>query len=115
LKAQYIAFLRTHRGKGKRSAITDIAAVERTESYVPRKVTCKGLPVLTKHYQTEGDDLNGTHKHYILHKIVPLSREITHLKGEGTKAQVRFSTTFSELMRVNSVGEIITAKKLKIS
>lgn len=111
--ARYIAFLKTHRGNGKRSAITHIAEVKHTESYVPRKVTYKGFPDLIKHAQARETDLEGTHKHYVLGDIIPLAKEIPHLRGEGTKAQVNFSTKLSELLRVNSVGEIRTLRKLQ--
>jgi hypothetical protein len=116
--AKYIAFLRTHRCNKKRSAITHIAEVKYTKSHVPRKITYEGLPDLIEHNLIEhikkrGHDLDGTHKHYILSKIIKLSREIPHLKGEGTKAQVNFSTKLSELLRAKSVGEIKTLKKLK--
>lgn len=111
--ARYIAFLRTHRGEGKRSAITHIAEVKHTESHIPLKVTFKGFPSLVEHAKQRGKSLEDTRKHYILGKIIPLSKEIPHLIGEGTKAQVNFSTKLSELLRVNSVGEIKTLRKLK--
>lgn len=111
--AKYIAFLRTHRGKKQRSAITHIAEVKYTESFVPRKVTYNGFPKLIKHSRERGHNLEGTHKHYVLSKIVKLSKEIPHLKGEGTKAQVYFMTKMSELLRVKSVGAIKTLRKLK--
>jgi hypothetical protein len=68
---------------------------------------------LIEHTKKRGDDLEGTHKHYILGKMIELSREIPHLKGEGTKSQVNFSTKMSELLRVKSVGEIKTLRKMK--
>ncbi|KYK34790.1 MAG: hypothetical protein AYK22_04770 [Thermoplasmatales archaeon SG8-52-3] len=111
--ARYIAFLRTHRGKKKRSAITHIAEVKYTESHVPRRITYEGFPNLVERAEKRGQDLEGTHKHYYLGEIVKLSREIPHLKGEGSKAQVNFRTKMSELLRVESVGKIKTLRKLK--
>ena len=55
--------------------------------------------------QKRGHSLDDTHKHYVLGEIIPLAKEIPHLKGEGTKAQVYFQTKLSELLRVNSVGD----------
>jgi len=105
--ARYIAFLRIDRGPGKRSAITHIAKVTHTEKYVPSEETYRGYPSLLK------GSKGGTHKQYILEEIVPLAREIPHLRGEGTKGQVNFKTTMSELLRVNSVGQI--NKPIKVS
>ena len=111
--ARYIAFLRTHRGNRKRSAITHIAEVKYTEAHVPRKITYEGFSDLIEHTKKRGHDLEGTHKHYVLGEIIELSREIPHLKGEGTKSQVNFSTKMSELLRVESVGKIKTLRKLR--
>lgn len=111
--AKYIAFLRTHRGKKIRSAITHIAEVKYTEKYVPRRVTYEGFPYLIERAKKKGHDLDKTHKHYYLGEIVKLSREIPHLKGEGPKAQVNFRTKMSELLRVESVGKIITLRNLR--
>lgn len=111
--ARYIAFLRTHRGNRKRSAITHIAEVKYTESHVPRKISYNGFPDVIEHTKERGDDLEGTHKHYILGEIIELSREIPHWKGESSKGQVNFSTKMSELLRVESVGKIKTLRKLK--
>lgn len=112
--AQYIAFLRTHRGKGLRSgAITHIAQVKYTESYVPREITSKGFPALIEHYQKRGIDPKSTHKHYALGKIFRLSREIPLKKGEKQKGQVYFSTKMSELLHAESIGKIRTLKQLK--
>jgi len=113
--AKYIAFLRTHRGKNIRSAITHIAEVKYTESHVPRRITYEGFPNLVERAKKKGHDLDGTHKHYYLGEIVKLSREIPHLKGEGSKAQVNFSTNMSELLRVESIGKIKTLRKLRES
>ena len=110
--AKYVAFLRTHRGNKQRSAITHIAEVEHTESHVPRKVSYAGFPELIEHSQKRGHSLDGTHKHYVLGEIIPLAKEIPHLKGEGSKSQVYFQTKLSELIRVDSVGKIRTLGKL---
>jgi hypothetical protein len=108
--AMYIAFLRTHRGGKMPSAITHITKVEYTETYVPRKETYKDFPEIVEDAKRRGYDLEGTHKQYVLQEIVSLAREIPHLRGEGTKGQVNFKTTMSELLRVNSVGEIKVAR-----
>jgi len=109
---KYIAFLRTHRGKGKRSAITHIAEVKYTESHVPRKVTYVGFPELVEFTEKRSYGMDGTHKHYQLGEIQPLAQEIPHLKGEGTKAQVNFQTKMSELLCAGSIGKIRTLRKL---
>ncbi len=113
--AKYVVFLRTHRGNRKRSAITHIAEVEYTESHVPRRVSYEGFPELTKDSQKKGHSLDGTHKHYVLGEIIPLAKEIPHLRGEGSKSQVYFQTKLSELMRVSSVGQIRTLGNLEKS
>ena len=110
--AKYIAFLRTHREDGKSSAITHIAEVEYTESHRPIGVTYKNYPELIKHAKSRGNNLKGTHKHYVLGKIVKLSTEIAHVRGEGSRSQVYFLTKMSELLRAKSIGDIRTLKQL---
>lgn len=113
-EAHYIAFLRTHRGNGKRSAITHIAQVEYTESNVPPGKIYRGVPEVIKFCRKRGDDFrNDKVKKYAFRKIVKLAREIPHLRGEGAKAQVRFGTIMSELLRVKSVGQIKPMSRLK--
>ena len=112
--AIYIAFLRTHRGKKRRAAITHIAKVMKTKSHVSRKETYERSPGLQKFYEEHGH-LEGTHKHYLLAKRVRLAREIPSLAGERPKGQVNFQTTMSELLRVNSVGGIKTLRQLERS
>jgi len=111
--ARYIAFLRTRCDELPRSAITHIAEVDYTESYVPRKVTYKGFPELIEHTKQRNYDLEGTHKHYVLKGIVELAQRIEHKRGEGTRGQVNFSTTMGELLRAKSVGDLKTARQLK--
>jgi len=41
--------------------------------------------VVKAQIHAEGHDLEETHKHYVLGKIIELSREVPHLKGEETK------------------------------
>lgn len=113
--ARYVAFLRTHRGGSTRSAITHIAEVKHTESHVPRKIIFKNFPKLIEHTEKRGRSLEDTHKHYVLGELVKLGREISHVKGEGTKAQVNFRTKMSELLRAKSVGEIQTLRNLEKS
>lgn len=109
---RYIAFLLTHRGKGKTSAITHIAEVKHTKPNVQRKESHKGFPKLIEYERKRGRDLEGTHKHYVLGELRELPREIPKKKGEQ-KGQVIFYTTMSELHRAKSVGEIRTLKQLK--
>ncbi|MFH0978970.1 MAG: PD-(D/E)XK nuclease family protein [Candidatus Woesearchaeota archaeon] len=111
--AQYIAFLRTHRENNMPSAITHIAKVEFVETNVPRSVTYKGFPKLIERSKNKRQDLGDTHKHYILGKLIPLAKEIVHIRGEGTKGQVNFATTMSELLRVKSIGEIRTLRHIR--
>jgi len=111
--ARYIAFLRTHRGPGRPSAITHIAEVKYTESNVPQRISYKGFPKLIKRCRERGHALEGTHKHYVLGQIIELSKEIPHKKGEGSKGQVNFRTKMSELLRVKSVGEIRTLRQIE--
>lgn len=109
--AKYIAFLRTHRGNRKQSAITHIAEVKYTESHVPRKDSYEDFPDLIEYTKKRGHDLEGTHKRYILDEIIELPTEITHLKGERSKGQDYFRTKMSELLRAKSIGEIRTLSK----
>lgn len=111
--ARYIAFLRTHCSELKRSAITHVADVKFTESYVSRKVTYKGFPKLVEHTKARKHSMEGTHKHYYLGNLIELARPIPHLKGEGTKGQVNFSTTMGELLRAKSIGAIKTSRQMK--
>lgn len=110
--ARYIAFLRTRCDELPRSAITHIAEVNYTESYIPRKVTYKGFPELIEHTKQSNYDLEGTHKHYVLKGIVELAQKIEHKRGEGTRGQINFSTTMSELLRAKSVGDLKTVRQM---
>lgn len=100
--AQYIAFLRTHRSDGKKSAITHIAKVKSVESETPVKENYAGISKLIKeaHSKNYWDD---THKRYNLEKIVPLAHEIVHNSNKG---MVKFQTTFSELMQAKTTKDI---------
>ena len=103
--AKYLAFLRTHRKDGRRSAITHIAEVKFTRTYVPRRITYNGLPELIKRSKKRGHDLDGTHKEYHLGNTMKLYREIPQLPGEQ-RGQVYFKTKMSELLREKSIGKI---------
>lgn len=113
--ARYLAFLRTHRGDGKRSAITHIAEVKHTESHVPLNKICKNFPDIIDHIRKRGKKLERPCKQYILQPLIKLCREIPHIKGEGTKAQVNFQTKMSELLSAKSIGTIRTLRKLEKS
>lgn len=99
-KVWYIAFLRTGRRDGDRTAITHIAEVESTQSHVSKKDTYKGFPEIIKEW-----GVKGTLKVYELGALIPLSHEIPLLKGESVRRKP-FKTTMGELLRVRSVGEI---------
>lgn len=111
--ARYIAFLRTRCDELERSAITHVAEVKYTESYVPRKVTFKGYPELIQHVKERRYDLEGTHKQYVLGDLIELSHKIESKRGQGSRGQIKFSTTMSELLKAKTIGDIKTARQLK--
>jgi hypothetical protein len=106
--ARYIAFLRTGRidnnGKHIKSAITHVARVQSTESYVPIKEAFSGFSNLLRRAHERGWDFKrDTHKHYNLERIITLAYEIPHL---GNKGMVNFSTTLGELLKAKSTKDI---------
>jgi hypothetical protein len=113
---RYIAFLRTHLGKGERSGITHIAEVDYTEIR-PRKEMFEGLnagtrKLLTKHIVDErGGDLEDVHKVYILKKgsIRELPRKIDHY---GAGVMVKFSAKMSDLLCAKTTKDIKKGRKI---
>ncbi len=107
---RYIAFLRTHLGKGERSGITHIAEVDYTEIR-PRKEMFERLntatkKLLTKHIVEErGGDLEGVHKVYFLKKglLRELQRKIDHY---GAGVMVKFSAKMSDLLCAKTTRDI---------
>ncbi len=104
---RYIAFLRTGRCDGDRTAITHIAKVKSTQCNVSKKDTYEGFPEIIKEWGVEG-----TLKVYELGELIPLGHEIPLLKDETPKRKP-FKTTMLELLRARSVGEIKNIKQLK--
>jgi hypothetical protein len=115
--ARYLAFLLTHRENKQRAVITHVARIEYVERNVPSEEICKGRPYLRDDYEKRRVDMRKTHKYYHIDKklgLVALSKEIPLLQGERQKGQVNFSTTFSELLRAPSIGQIRTSRQLNI-
>lgn len=114
--ARYIAFLRTHLGKGQRSGITHIAEVDYTEIR-PRKemferINAKTRKLLTRHIVDErGGDLEGLHKVYFLKKgsLRELPRKIDHY---GAGVQVKFSAKMSDLLCAKTTKDIKKGRKV---
>ncbi|MEK7123870.1 MAG: hypothetical protein AAB851_03195 [Patescibacteria group bacterium] len=105
--AQYMAFLRTHRGKGVKSAITHIARVSSTE-IVSIGESYSNMPKLLRGVKEKKYNLNqDMHKRYNLEKVEKLPCEIIH---DCNKGQVKFKTRFSELLRAKSTKDIHTLK-----
>ena len=114
--ARYIAFLRTHLGKGERSGITHIAEVDYTEIR-PRKEMFEKLnvetkKVLTKHIVEErGGDLEGVHKVYFLKKgsLRELPRKIDNY---GMGIMVKFSAKMSDLLCAKTTKDIKKGRRI---
>jgi len=114
--ARYIAFLRTHLGKGERSGITHIAEVDYTEIR-PRKEMFEKLnagtkKLLTKHIVEErGGDLEGVHKVYFLKKgsLKELPRKIDNY---GMGIMVKFSAKMSDLLCAKTTRDIKKGRRL---
>lgn len=110
--ARYIAFLRTHLGKGQGSGITHIAEVNYTEIR-PRKEMFEGLnagtkKLLTRHIVEErGGDPEGAHKVYFFKKgsLRELPRKIDHC---GNRGRVKFRAKMSDLLCARTTREIKT-------